>query len=60
MEYLNNYWEYWANNPFGTWAEFYEIYYNLPQPIYYTLTIASIVIGALIAVWAGKKFYNNI
>lgn len=60
MEYFNNWFEFFINNPFGTQAEFYELYYGLPQPIYYALTIGSIVISSLTAVYIGKKFYDTI
>lgn len=60
MEYYNNLFEYLVDKPFGTWAEFYELYYGLPQPVYYTVTIGSIVIGTLIALWAGNKFNKTL
>lgn len=55
MKYFANWCEYFLYKPFGNWAEFYEIYYGMPQSVYYTLTIGSIVIASIIAIWSYRK-----
>lgn len=53
---MRAWWDYFSNNPFGTWAGFYEQYYGW-NPVVYNVISGIFAVGVIITtIWLYKKY----